>query len=98
MEGSPDWLKDEVIRLRDWRHGTVSPSLTAVTMQLAQLRREVDELKPRVEAMARADEIADAVTAHMRSHRRGLLTTGEKLGGLAVGIAAIASVVSQFLH
>ena len=98
MEGSGDWTREEVIRLRDWRHNVVAPALIALSMQVEQLRKEVAELRPRVEAMARADEIADAVAEHMRANRRGLLTTGEKLGGLAVGVAAIVSVVAPYLH
>ena len=62
---------------------------------VAKAKRRLAEMEPRVNALARADEIAEAVTEKMTAARRGLLTTGEKLGGACVGAAAIASVVLQ---
>lgn len=91
-------LDREFVRLRDWRHEVVTPALAAYREQLRAHEQRIAELEPRVEAMAHADEIADAVTEHMQKARHGLLTTGEKLGGLAVGLAAVASVILQFLH
>ena len=89
---------EELLRLRDWRHEVVTPALAANREQLKQHERRLAEVEPQLARMAKADEIADAVTEHMRSARRGLLTTGEKLGGLAVGLAAVVSVVLQLLH
>lgn len=89
---------EEIVRLRDWRHEVVTPALAANREQLRRHEERLRELEPRVEAMAHADEIADAVTAHIQKARRGLLTTGEKIGGLAVGVAAVASVIVQLLH
>ena len=73
----------------------VTPALVATREQLKSHERRLAEMEPRVNALARADEIAEAVTEKMTAARRGLLTTGEKLGGACVGAAAIASVVLQ---
>lgn len=93
-----DYDHAEIEKLRVWRHDVVSPELAAARAQLKAHEKRLGEIEPRVEAMAHADEIADAVTEHMQKARRGLLTTGEKLGGLAVGLAAVVSVVLQLLH
>jgi len=93
-----DYDHAEILKLRDWRHDVVMPELASLRGRLTAAEAKVNELEPQVERMAKADEIADAVTEHMRSARRGLLTTGEKLGGLAVGVAAVVSVVLQLLH
>src|SRR5205807_417896 len=71
---------EEIRYLRDWRHEVVTPALAANREQLKAHERRLAELEPRVKAMADADMIADAVTEHMQKARRGLLSTGEKLG------------------
>lgn len=76
----------------------VTPSLAANREQLKAHERRLAEMEPQLARMARADEIADAVTEHMRSARRGLLTKGEKIGGALVGLSSVAAVVVQFFH
>ena len=94
MQGSDH---EELLRLRDWRHEVVIPALVATREQLKAQQARLDALEPKVARMVQADEIAEAVTEKMTAARRGLLTTGEKLGGACVGAAAIASVVLQLI-
>jgi hypothetical protein len=89
---------DELIRLRDWRHGVVAPQLESLRLKVDMALERLDKLEPQVARMARADEIADAVTEHIRASRRGLLSTGEKVAGLAVGAVALANLIAQFVH
>jgi hypothetical protein len=60
--------------------------------------RRLDDVEQRLNRMARADEIAEAVAAKMSATRRSLFTTGEKLGAFTVGALGVASLVSQWLH
>jgi hypothetical protein len=89
---------EELLRLRDWRHEVVTPALAAAGALLKVHEDRLAAIEPRVAALARADEIADAVTERMKAARRGLLTTGEKIGGALVGLASVAAVVSQWFH
>ena len=89
---------EELLRLRDWRHEVVTPALAAAGALLKAHEDRLSAIEPRVNALARADEIADAVTKRMQEARRGLLTTGEKIGGALVGLASVAAVVSQWFH
>jgi TATA-binding protein-associated factor Taf7 len=107
-----DALNEEVVRLRDWRHNVATPALVAAREQLKQLsadlsmtRRRLDDVEQRLNRMARADEIAEAVTERLaenteqsRKIRRGRLNAWEQV---AVGTAAVvgtASVVLQLIH
>jgi predicted nucleic acid-binding Zn ribbon protein len=107
-----DALYDEVVRLRDWRHNVASPEIAAALAQAKQLSadldvmdRRLDDVEHRLNRMARADEIAEAVTERLaenteqsRKIRRGRLNAWEQV---VVGTAAVAgsvSVVLQIIH
>jgi hypothetical protein len=100
-----DGIREEVVRLRNWRHDVATPALVAAREQLKQLSadlamvgRRLDDVEQRLNRMARADEIAEAVAAKMSATRRSLFTTGEKLGAFTVGALGVASLISQWLH
>jgi hypothetical protein len=110
--GELDSLREEVVRLRDWRHNVASPEIAAALAQAKQLSadlrvmdRRLDDVEQRLNRMARADEIAEAVTSRLaenteqsRKLRRGRLNAWEQI---AVGTAAVvgtASVVLQLIH
>ena len=93
-----DYDHAEIEKLRNWRHDVVMPELVSLRGRLTAAEGRLTKLEPEVARMAKADEIADAVTEHMQKARRGLLTMGEKLGGVLVGVAAVASVIVQLLH
>ena len=89
---------EELLRLRDWRHEVVTPALAAAGALLKAHEDRLSAIEPRVAALARADEIADAVAAKMTSVRRSLFTTTEKVGAFIVGAVSVAALVSQWLH
>jgi hypothetical protein len=107
-----DQEHEELVRLRNWRHDVATPALVAAREQLKQqsadlamVNRRLDDVEQRLNRMARADEIAKAVTERLaanteqsRKIRRGRLNAWEQV---AVGTAAVvgtASVVLQLIH
>lgn len=100
-----DLIRKEIVRLRDWRHDVADPKLSAAiarAMQLAKdldvVRRRLDEVEAKVERMARADEIAEAVTDHARKSRRGILNAWEKIVLGAAALAGVVNIVLNSLH
>jgi hypothetical protein len=108
----PDGDDQELVRLRDWRHNVATPALVAAREQLKQttadlhmVKRRLDDVEQRLNRMARADEIAEAVTERLaenteqsRKIRRGRLNAWEQI---VVGTAAVAGSVSvalQIIH
>jgi uncharacterized protein YigA (DUF484 family) len=90
-------LERELLRARDRLH-RLEKSEVAIIARVQRNEKRIDDLVPRVEALARADEIADAV-AHAMANRRGLmLTRWQKWvaigGGLAVAASEIVRVVT----
>ena len=94
-----DSHRDELVRLRDWRHDVATPALVAAREQLKQLTAELrmvvhrlDEVEAQVERMARAEDIAQAL-------RSNLWTTAQKVAAGAVAavvaLTAIANIVLQ---
>jgi len=94
-----DSNRDELVRLRDWRHDVATPALVAAREQLKQLTAELrmvvhrlDEVEAQVERMARAEDIAQAL-------RSNLWTTAQKVAAGAVAavvaLTAIANIVLQ---
>jgi hypothetical protein len=57
--------------------------------------RRLDDVEQRLDRMARADEIAEAVTEHARKSRRGILNAWEKI---VLGAAAAAGIVNILLN
>lgn len=102
MAPDDDAIREEVVRLRDWRHNVAAPRLSAALAQVKQLsadltmvKRRLDDVESRLDRMARADEIAEAVTQHARKSRRGILTAWQ---ALLVGAAALAGIVNIILN
>lgn len=89
---------EEITRLRDWRHDFATPLLISHTELLKVLERRLDAMEPRLDAIARADEIAEAVQARLQRHRQGLMTAGEKVIAALVGIAAVADFVLRLVQ
>jgi len=96
---------DELIRLRDWRHDVAMPAIVAAREQIKQLAADcrqmslrLDEMELRIERMARADEIAEAIQEHSRGFRRGFLNAWER--GLIVAAAVVGAigVLLQLVH
>jgi hypothetical protein len=90
--------EDEIVKLRNWRHDVATPELVALRALVMRQQERLDKLEPLVASMIEADKIAAAVTERIQSSRRGLLSNGEKIAGLAVGASALASVVLQLIH
>jgi hypothetical protein len=107
-----DQEHEELVRLRNWRHDVATPALVAAREQLKQqsadlamVRRRLDDVEQSLSRMARADEIAEAVTERLaenteqsRKIRRGRLNAWEQI---VVGTAAVAGTVSvalQIIH
>lgn len=90
--------EEEIVKLRNWRHDVATPELVALRELVKRQQERLDKLEPVVQSMFEADKIAAAVTEHIQSNRRGLLSNGEKIAGLAVGASAVASVIVQFVH
>lgn len=109
MAPDDDALREEVVRLRDYRHNVVAPALAAARAQLKQttadlhmVERRLDDVEQRLNRMARADEIAEAVTTRLAENteqskklRRGRLNAWEQI---VVGTAAVAGTVSVALQ
>lgn len=62
-------------------------------MRLLGLETRMDRVEPKVEALARADEIAVAVADKLHERRGQIFTVWQKLGAAFVGIAAVADFV-----
>jgi predicted nucleic acid-binding Zn ribbon protein len=107
-----DALREEVVRLRDWRHNVAAPELSAAIARAKQLsadllvvERRLKDVETQLARMARADEIAEAVTTRLAENteqskkiRRGRLNAWEQI---VVGTAAVAGTVSvalQIIH
>lgn len=88
---------EDVIRLRDWRHQVVTPELAALRERESELRRRMDAIEPKVERMARADEIADAVSERLHERREVVFTVWQKVGAALVGGIAIADFVRSLV-
>ena len=93
----PDSDHEEISRIRDWRHGKVDPALFAYRNDLRDLRRRMDDLEPKVDALVDSQKIANAVAAKMHDGRVNVLTTGQRLFGIIVGAVTVAASVKVFL-
>lgn len=86
-----DDLRREVERLRDWRHKEVVPALASARGRLKLLEVDVAEMKPKLDRMAQADEVAEAV-------RKLIWKAATVVGGVLVGVAAISAALATYLH
>jgi hypothetical protein len=93
----PEGVWGEIERLRNWRHDEVVPALASLMGRLSAAEARLQKLEPEVERMARAEAIADAVTANLRARRGQLFSRTEKGIALLVGIGTALSVVLQLV-
>ena len=98
-------LREELDRLRYWRHDTARATFEAHTKEIESLRgrtavleRRLTDTELSVAQMAEADKIAAAVTVALTNQRGGILTTWQRWGALAVAAAAVVSVGLQIAH
>lgn len=88
---------DEILRTRARIHKMES-TLISIKMRLDQMSAELHELGPRVDRLARNDEIAEAVAKTLKA--RGDVIQIRWIGkaiGVVVALAAIGSFVLQAL-
>jgi hypothetical protein len=104
-EDSLDNLRDEVVRLRDWRHDEATPLMLAnreqgkyIAAQLQSIDERLDKFEHRLDEMARADDIADAIQEHSRGFRRGFLNAWERGLIVAAAVVGAVGVVLQLWH
>lgn len=76
----------------------MNATLTAHGLLLTESRRILDELSPKVERMARAEEVAAEVKKVLRDERRVRFTKWQQLAGLVAVATAIADTVSHFVN
>lgn len=76
----------------------MNATLTAHGLLLTENRRILDELSPKVERMARAEEVAAEVKKVLRDERRVRFTKWQQLAGLVAVATAIADTVSHFVN
>lgn len=87
----------EIQRLRDWRH-KADKTLLAFEWRIKEVERVLAVLTPKLERIARADEIAEAVSEKLNGRQRVRFTRWQVLGGLVVALAAVADTVARFLQ
>lgn len=87
----------EIQRLRDWRH-EADATLLAFKWRIEQLEKIVRELGPKLDRMARSDEIADAVAERVRGDRRVKFTRWQTVFGLIATAAAVADTIAHLPH
>lgn len=76
----------------------MNATLTAHGLLLTESRRILDELSPKVERMARAEEVAAEVKKVLRDESRVRFTKWQQLAGLVAVATAIADTVSHFVN
>lgn len=76
----------------------MNATLTAHGLLLTENRRILDELSPKVERMARAEEVAAEVKKVLRDESRVRFTKWQQLAGLVAVATAIADTVSHFVN
>lgn len=86
---------EELLRTRARIHKMES-TLIAIKMRLDQMSAELHELGPRVDRLARNDEIAEAVAKTLKARGDVIqIRWIGKLVGLLVALAAVGSFVLQ---
>jgi hypothetical protein len=88
-------VEHELQRLRDWRHAA-DGTLVAFKLRIEQLEKVVASLTPKIDRLARADEIAEAVRLKLDGAQRVKFTRWQVLGGLIVAAAAVADTIARF--
>lgn len=76
----------------------MNATLTAHGLLLTETRRLLSELSPKVERMARADEVAAEVKKVLRDERKVRFTKGQQIAGFVSLAALIADTVSHFVN
>lgn len=79
----------EAQRTRERLHKLES-SLIALNLNVKALRATVDAIGPKVDQLAKADEIAAAVSEHMSRNRKGVFSRNQRVVGY-LGVALVAA-------
>lgn len=82
----------EILRARDRLH-RLEAAVAANTMRVQALQPRMDKVEVKVEALARADEIAGAVADKLHERRAQLFTVPQKVAAALVGAVAVADFV-----
>lgn len=95
---------DEIVRLRD-RTGKLERQVAGLDYGqrtlgsgLGGLRDELRDLKRTVDAITKADEIANAVADALGRERRVALTAAQKVAGLILAMFALLPAVEVVVH
>lgn len=75
----------------------MNATLTAHGLLLAETKRVLDDLSPKIERMARAEEVAAEVKKVMRDERKVRFTKWQQLAGLVSLAAVVADTVARFV-
>ena len=97
-----EWIRNEVERLRGWRHDTARATFEAHGKELESLRGRTAALERRLTAiertvsqMEKADELAAGIADAFKRKHGGMLTNWQRVGAFGVGIAALVSTGIQ---
>lgn len=71
--------------------------MLAVSWQLKSIEDRLKVIQPKVDAMARADEIASAVNDRLGRDRRVRFTRWQRLGGYVIVLATVGDAVARFV-
>lgn len=72
--------------------------MLAVAWRLKSIEDRLKVIQPKVDAMARADDIAAAVNDRLGRDRRVRFTRWQRLGGYIVVLVTVGDAASRFLH
>lgn len=91
-------LDGEIQRLRDWRHDKVEPFMVSTEWRLKEMERLLREMGPKLDRVARADEIAEAVSQRMGEDRTVRFTHWQRLGGFLLGMIALGDLIANLIR
>lgn len=81
----------EIEKLRNWRHDEVIPALVSLRGRIQAVEVTLHEIEPRLERLARADEVAAAV-------RKTIWRAAAVVSGVIGVVAAILTAIAAYLH
>lgn len=86
----------EILRLSD-RVYELAGHVQANRLLAEEALKRVLDMEPKVSALARKDEIAEAVAQRLKTERRLVLSVGQKLGGALLGALIVADFVRSWM-
>lgn len=90
--------REEIDRLRQWRHDEVTPALIVFRETLKLHTDRLDRLEPLVDRMARAEEIGEATAKAIRGQRRSILRVWDRFPSWIAATAAVGSFIYLIVH